>query len=92
MLPTPFQNRFPLDEEGRCALCRTGLRGFDAAYSFGSYDGALRQLIHVYKYGKVRTLDRPLGDLLAAGATARRAFDCGDAGAVALAETLAARI
>src|SRR5262245_46120043 len=32
---TPFQNRFPLDEQGRCALCRSGLRGFDAAYSFG---------------------------------------------------------
>src|ERR1039458_2855348 len=32
---TPFQNSFPLDAEGRCALCRSGLRGFDAAYSFG---------------------------------------------------------
>src|ERR1035441_1722348 len=32
---TPFQNAFPLDANGRCALCRSGLRGFDAAYSFG---------------------------------------------------------
>ena len=62
---TPFQNRFPLDEHGQCALCRAGLRGFDAAYSFGAYEGALRELIHIYKYGKVRTLARPLGNLLA---------------------------
>ncbi|MGO9230952.1 MAG: ComF family protein [Bryobacteraceae bacterium] len=72
---TPFLNRFPLDEDGRCALCRTGLRGFDAAYSFGTYDGALRQLIHVYKYGKVRTLDRPLGDLLLRALPRDQSFD-----------------
>jgi ComF family protein len=62
---TPFQNPFPLDAQGRCALCRNGLRGFDAAYSFGAYEGVLRELIHLYKYGRVRTLARPLGDLLA---------------------------
>ena len=61
---TPFQNAFPLDRNGRCALCRGGLRGFDAAYCFGAYEGALRELIHIYKYGRVRTLDRPLGELL----------------------------
>ncbi|HTX38186.1 MAG TPA: ComF family protein [Bryobacteraceae bacterium] len=60
----PFENGFPLDAEGRCALCRSGLRGFDAAYAYGSYEGVLRELIHIYKYGKVRTLARPLGDLL----------------------------
>ncbi len=60
---TPFLNGFPLDSEGRCALCRSGLRGFDAAYCFGSYDGVLRQLIHLYKYGRIRTLVRPLADL-----------------------------
>lgn len=60
---TPFLNRFPLDFEGRCALCRSGLRGFDAAYCFGSYEGVLRQLIHLYKYGRIRTLARPLADL-----------------------------
>jgi ComF family protein len=63
---TPFQNAFPLDAEGRCALCRSGLRGFDAAYCFGAYEGVLRELIHLYKYGKIQTLARPLGDLLAA--------------------------
>ena len=37
---------------------------FDAAYSYGAYDGVLRELIHIYKYGKVETMARPLGDLL----------------------------
>jgi len=60
---TPFLNGFPLDSEGRCALCRSGLRGFDAAYCFGSYDGVLRQLIHLFKYGRIRTLAGPLADL-----------------------------
>jgi ComF family protein len=63
---TPFQNGFPLDAEGRCALCRSSLRGFDAAYCFGSYEGTLRELVHLYKYGRIQTLSRPLGELLAA--------------------------
>ena len=61
---TPFRNAFPLDFEGRCGLCRAGLRGFDAAYCFGAYEAALRDLIHIYKYARVRTLARPLADLL----------------------------
>jgi ComF family protein len=72
---TPFQNAFPLDYEGRCALCRHGLRGFDAAYCYGSYEGTLRALIHLYKYGKVRTLAKPLGDMLAAALPRSEAFD-----------------
>jgi ComF family protein len=62
---TPFPNHYLLDERGRCAACRAGLRGFNAACCFGAYEGALRELIHIYKYGKVRTLTRPLGALLA---------------------------
>ena len=72
---TPFLNAFPLDFEGRCALCRGGLRGFDAAYCFGAYQGSLRELIHLYKYGKVKTLARPLGDLLAAAMPLDERFD-----------------
>lgn len=45
-------------------MCRSGLRGFDAAYCFGAYEGVLRELIHLYKYGRVRTLARPLADLV----------------------------
>jgi competence protein ComFC len=72
---TPFQNAFPLDEHGMCALCRNGLRGFDAAYSFGAYEGTLRELIHIYKYGGVETLSRPLGDLLSRALPRDERFD-----------------
>jgi ComF family protein len=72
---TPFQNGFPLDAEGRCALCRSGLRGFDAAYCYGSYEGALRRLIHVYKYSRVRTLAGPLGDFLSAALAREESWD-----------------
>ena len=34
---------------------------FDSAYSFGSYEGTLRKLIHLFKYGKVESLALPLG-------------------------------
>ena len=72
---TPFQNRFPLDEEGRCALCRNGLRGFDAAYCFGAYEGVLRELIHLYKYARVKTLAQPLADLLSSALPGDQRFD-----------------
>jgi len=72
---TPFQNAFPLDAEGRCGLCRSGLRGFDAAYSFAAYDGVLRQLIHLYKYGRIKTLAGPLSDLLARAMPLDERFD-----------------
>jgi len=62
---TPFLNAFPLDENGRCGLCRRGLTGFDAAFSYGEYDGPLRKLIHLFKYGRLKPLALPLGKLLA---------------------------
>lgn len=72
---TPFQNRYPLDAEGRCALCRAGLRGFDAAYCYGAYEGTLRALIHLFKYAGVRPLARPLGGLLSAALPREEAWD-----------------
>lgn len=72
---TPFRNRFPLDEEGRCGLCRRGLRGFDAAYSVAAYEGRLRELIHLFKYGGVRTLAKPLGEWLAGAMPRDERFD-----------------
>ena len=62
---TPFLNHFPLDESGRCPLCRLGLTGFDAVYSYGSYEGSLRKLIHLFKYDKIYSLARPLAGFLA---------------------------
>jgi ComF family protein len=72
---TPFQNRFPLDLEGRCALCRAGARAFDAAYCFGFYEGALRELIHLLKYDRMKPLAKPLGDFLARALPLDEAFD-----------------
>ncbi len=72
---TPFLNAFPLDSEGRCALCRNGLRRFDAAYCFGAYDGVLRKLVQTFKYGKVRTLAGPLGEFLRAALPRDAEFD-----------------
>ena len=72
---TPFRNRFPLDEDGRCALCRLGLNGFDAAYTFGAFEAELRELIHVFKYGRVKTLARPLGRFLALALPRTERFD-----------------
>ena len=72
---TPFLSHYPLDEEGRCALCRRGVRGFDAAYSFGFYEAELRELIHLFKYGRVHTLAKPLGKLLARALPREQSFD-----------------
>ncbi len=72
---TPFLNRFPLDENGRCPLCRLGLTGFDAVYSYGSYEGSLRKLIHLFKYDKIYTLARPLAGFLARVLPREERFD-----------------
>ena len=72
---TPFLNSYPLDEMGRCPLCRLGLSNFDAAFSYGVYDGKLRDLIHLFKYGKVRSLARPFGRLLIAAMPLGMRFD-----------------
>lgn len=55
---------FPLDEHDLCTVCRESLVNFDSAYSFGSYEGPLRNLIHVFKYGKVESLAGPLSRFL----------------------------
>jgi ComF family protein len=71
----PFRNAFPLDEQGLCGLCRRGVRGFDAAYSFGFYEDELRELIHMFKYGRVQTLAKPLGRFLALALPREESFD-----------------
>lgn len=72
---TPFLNRFPLDEQGRCTLCRLGLTGFDTVYTFGSYQDTLRELIHLFKYRQMRPLARPLGALVARAIPREHRFD-----------------
>ena len=70
-----------------------GLRGFDAAYCFGSYEGTLRELIHLYKYGRIQTLCEAAGAIFwRAALPLEERFDAVIAGSAALAETVAARI
>ena len=61
---TPFVDAYPLDEHDLCTVCRESLVNFDAAYSFGSYEGPLQKLIHIFKYAKVETLAGPLSRFL----------------------------
>lgn len=72
---TPFLNRFPLNDNGLCALCAGGHTGFDEVFTFGSYEGALRQLIHTFKYEGVQPLKGPLGEFLARAVPLDRRFD-----------------
>lgn len=66
---------YPLDEHDLCTVCRESLVSFDAAYSFGSYEGPLRKLIHVFKYGKVESLAQPLGRFLLQSLPLEQRFD-----------------
>ncbi len=64
MCRTPFVDSYPLDEHDLCTICRENQVSFDAAYSYGSYDGTLRDLIHLFKYARIETLATPLGRLM----------------------------
>jgi ComF family protein len=49
----------------RCGLCRRAEPPFAKAVAYGSYDGRLRELIHLLKYEQVRTCADVLGRMLA---------------------------
>jgi ComF family protein len=51
------------------------LSGFDAAYSFGAYDGALRDLIHLFKYRRIAPLAEPLGRMMGSAFPRDERFD-----------------
>jgi len=55
------------DGEGlrRCPVCRRIERPFVRAVAYGSYDGGLRELIHLLKYNGVRPAANVLGRMLA---------------------------
>jgi competence protein ComFC len=72
---TPFVDAYPLDEYDLCTICRGSLVNFDTAYSFGSYEGPLRKLIQLFKYGKIESLARPLSRLLIRALPLDQRFD-----------------
>ncbi len=55
------------DDDGlcRCPICRRIDRPFKRAVAYGSYDGGLRELIHLLKFGGVRPAAGVLGRMLA---------------------------
>ena len=48
-----------------CGMCRRARPEFERAAAFGSYDGTLRELLHLLKYEGVRPVAGILGGLLA---------------------------
>jgi ComF family protein len=67
---------YPLDEFDLCTYCREGAVNFDAAYSFGSFEGPLQQLVSLFKYGKIETLAQPLGRFLVSALPPDLRADC----------------
>ena len=51
--------------EVRCGLCRRLQQPFTKAAAYGSYEGGLRELIHMLKYQQVRPAANVLGRMLA---------------------------
>jgi len=51
--------------ESRCLLCQRSDPPFERAVAYGSYDGGLRDLIHVLKFQQVRPAAAVLGRMLA---------------------------
>jgi ComF family protein len=54
------------DDDGlrRCPVCRRIERPFERAVAYGSYDGGLRELVHLLKYNGVRPAANVLGRML----------------------------
>ncbi len=53
------------EESARCGLCRLVPPRFERAVAYGSYEGPLRDLIHLLKFGEVLPAAGVLGRLLA---------------------------
>lgn len=51
--------------EGLCGMCRRVEPRFTKASAYGSYEGGLRELIHLLKYDHIRPAARVLGRMLA---------------------------
>jgi len=52
------------NEGALCGMCRRAEPHFKRAAAYGAYEGALRDLIHLFKYQGIRPAGKLLGDLL----------------------------
>jgi ComF family protein len=63
------------DEQSLCPVCQGVEHHFAKAVAYGSYQGGLRELIHLLKYGGVRPAAGVLGRKLAEAISVRGLFD-----------------
>lgn len=56
--------RFEVEASPLCSLCRRAAPHFNQAAAYGAYDGALRDLIHIFKYQRVHSAAPVLGAML----------------------------
>jgi ComF family protein len=56
--------RFEIEASPLCAICRRARPQFNQAAAYGAYDGALRDLIHIFKYQRVLSAGPVLGSML----------------------------
>ena len=59
-----FSGHAQADDGPLCGLCRRVAPQYRRAVSFGSYDGELRELIHLFKYNGIRTASTRLAKSL----------------------------
>ncbi len=62
------------DGQPLCPVCQRGEQHFAKAVAYGSYQGGLRELVHLLKYGGVRPAAGALGRMLAEAISARGLF------------------
>jgi ComF family protein len=65
-----FSNFADSDDGALCGICRRAEPHFKRAAAYGAYEGALRDLIHLFKYQGIRPAGKLLGDLLNRAVTA----------------------
>lgn len=59
-----FAGQFPV-EGLLCSPCRMAPPEFDRAVSYAAYEDELREMVHLLKYERMRTVAKPLGGFLA---------------------------
>ena len=59
-----FAGQFPV-EGLLCSPCRMAPPEFERAVAYAVYENELREMVHLLKYERMRTVARPLGQLLA---------------------------
>jgi ComF family protein len=73
-MPSPHVLAAP-DGQLLCPVCSRVEQNFAKAVAYGSYQGGLRELVHLLKYGGVRPAAGVLGRMLAEAISARGLFE-----------------